>query len=76
MRLPEEASRSSDVNQIAPGVWRRRRHLSEMEELVNEALCGYSWEHAQLLRPRIMKALQLRNEVEEDFREAQRKGRK
>lgn len=61
---------------VAAGVWRRRRHTSEIEEIVNDALCGLSWEEAVALRPKLMQALGLRNDVEDIFREAQRKGRK
>ena len=64
------------MTQVATGVWRRRRQTSELEEIVNEALCGLSWGEAQALRPKLMKALGLRNDVEDIFREAQRKGRK
>lgn len=60
----------------APGVLRRRRFTSEIEEIINEALCGFPWEEAQLLRPKMVIALGLRNDVEDIFREAQRKGRR
>lgn len=60
---------------VAPGVFRRRREVSEVESIVNEALCGLPWEEAQILRPKMLAALGLRSEVEEIFREAQRKSR-
>jgi hypothetical protein len=57
-------------------VLRRRRHISEIEMVINDALCGLPWEEAQLLRPKLVLALGLRNDVEEIFREAQRRGKR
>lgn len=60
---------------VAPGVFRRKREVTEAESIVNEALCGLPWEEAQLLRPRLILALGRRNEIEEIFREAQSRRR-
>lgn len=60
---------------VAPGVFRRKREASEEESIVNEMLCGLPWQEAQILRPKLLAAMGLRAQVEEEFREAQRKGR-
>lgn len=56
---------------VAPGVFRKLRQ----EEIVNAALCGMTWAEAMRLRHELLKAFQLRQDVEEIFREAQQKGR-
>lgn len=48
----------------------------DLEEIVAAALCGLPWEEAEALRPKMLEALGLREDVEDIFREAQRKGRK
>lgn len=69
------------MREASPGVFRRRHALSEEEQFINDACCGLVWEEAMRVRTLIYlrmnlneRTIRLREEIRNEFSEAQRKG--